>query len=284
VFEAIQYVGTPIALVAFIVAVVAYAYRGRLEERRKLIETAPEQDRGRVLEAALRDFTTIPTDNLTREQRYDLALKLIEERRAKFKMMTFASLAIALLLAAVVVVFTVLPDEEGTGPLTVRVVGPNGPSDLITNGSVTVDAGQSTQTAALSANGEARFENVPDRAFENGVRLTARIPGYQSQSDTTLHAIPNGRVHEIQVSPKPTRVFGTVVDSARRPLGNIVLNFQAGLASDTTDADGNFSVSLPYPPGAQVPVRATHMGVTGLNDQITIPDNAALTLFFTTRT
>ena len=68
-FEAIQYVGTPIALVAFIVAAAAYVYRGRLEERRKLIESAPEQERARVMESTLRDFSTVPTDTLTKEQR-----------------------------------------------------------------------------------------------------------------------------------------------------------------------------------------------------------------------
>ena len=66
-------------------------------------------------------------------------------------------------------------------------------------------------------------------------------------------------------------------------MGDVVLNFQAGLAVDTTDAHGNFSVVLPYPPGAQIPVRAIHNGVTGINDRVTIPEAAALTLFFDPR-
>ncbi len=281
-FEAIQYVGTPIALVAFIVAVVAYAYRGRLEERRKLIESAPEQERARVLEATLRDFTTVPTDTLTREQRYQLALELIEERRAKFRSMTLVSVIVAMLLAAVVVVFTLVPNDDGVGPLTIRVLDANQQS--VAAGSVTVDAGEATETRALDSQGQARFENIPDAAFETGIRVAARIPGYQPAAETTLLTIPRGRVFDVHVERAPTRVFGTVIDDRQQPLAGIVLNFQGGTAIDTTDAQGNFSVSLPYPPGAQVPVRATRSGITGLHDQITIPDGAPLTLFFASRT
>jgi hypothetical protein len=282
-FETIQYVGTPIALVAFIIAVVAYTYRGRLEERRKLIEAAPEQERGRLLEATLRDFTTVPTDTLSREQRHDLAVRLIDERAAKFKLMTLVSIIVAFLLAAVVIVFTLVPDEAEAGSLTVRVHGPAGVSDFMTNGEVTLDVGTARSTHAIGPDGQVRFENIPDQAFANGVRVIPHVPGYHAVTDTTFDAVPAGRVVQLGLAPTPTRVYGTVVDAQRTPVGDVVLNFQAGVAIDTTDAQGNFSVMLPYPPGAQIPVRAIRNGITGLNDRITIPDAAALTLFFDPR-
>jgi hypothetical protein len=282
-FEAIQYVGTPIALVAFIVAVVAYAYRGRLEARRKLIEAAPEQERARLLEATLRDFSTVPTDTLTREQRYDLAVRLIAERTAKFKMMTMVSVVIAGMLAAVVVIFTLFPAEAEGGSLTVRVQGPNGPDDFITTGSVTLDAGSSRTTRALGPDGQVRFENIPDRAFKGGVEVIPNISGYHAVSNVKLTDVPENRVYRVTVAPDPTRVYGTVVDGGRKPLDNVVLDFQAGVAVDTTDERGNFSVTLPYPPGTQVPVRGSKSGSVGLNDRITIPDAAAITLHFTPR-
>jgi hypothetical protein len=282
-FDAIQYVGTPIALVAFIVAVAAYVYRGRLEERRKLIEAAPEQDRGRLLEATLRDFTTIPTDNLSREQRHDLAVRLIDERSAKFKMMMIVAVIVALLLAAVVVAFTVVPGEADDGSLTVRVHGPGGAGDFITSGEVTLDAGAARTTRAIGPDGQVRFENVPDRAFAKGVTVIPHVTGYHAVTDTVFDAVPPGRAVQLALAPTPTRVYGTVVDPQRTPVGDVVLNFQAGIAIDTTDAQGNFSVMLPFPPGAQIPVRAIRNGVMGLNDRITIPDAAALTLFFDPR-
>jgi hypothetical protein len=283
-FDAIQYVGTPIALVAFIVAVAAYVYRGRLEARRKLIEAAPEQDRGRLLEATLRDFTTVPTDNLSREQRHDLAVRLIDERSAKFKMMMTVAVIIAVLLTAVVVIFTVVPGEADAGSLTVRVHGPGGSGDFITNGQVTLDAGTARITRAIGPDGQVRFENVPDRSFANGVTVIPHVTGYHAVTDTVFDAVPTGRVVQLGLAPTPTRVYGTVVDPQRTPVGGVVLNFQAGIAIDTTDAQGNFSVMLPFPPGAQIPVRAIRNGIMGLNDRITIPDAAALTLFFDPRT
>lgn len=279
-FDAIQYIGTPIALVAFIIAVVAYAYRGRLEERRKLIEVAPEQERGRLLEAALRDFTTVPTDTLTREQRYSLATQLIDERAAKFRLMMVLSVIVSVLLAGVVLAFTLVPVDANAGSLTIRVHGPGGAGDFVTNGVVTLDAGSSRSTRPIGPDGQTRFDNIPNSAFENGVRVIPQVEGFHAVGETALKAVPSGRVYDIALAPNPTRVFGTVVDVNRQPLRDVVINFEAGVAVDTTDAQGNFSVVLPYPPGARVPVRAMRNGVAGLNDKITIPDDAALTLFF----
>jgi hypothetical protein len=204
-------------------------------------------------------------------------LQLIEERRSKFRLMTMVSVVVALLLASVVVVLAVLP-KNNVGPLTIRVFGAES-SGAVTAGAITVDAGESSQTRSIDAQGEARFENIPDDAYDDGVRVTARVAGFQPRTDT-LRVRPTGRAHELSLHPEPTRVYGTVVDEQRQPLPDIVLNFQAGAAIDTTDAQGNFSVVLPYPPGTQVPVRATRGTVTGLNDQITIPQGAALTLRF----
>jgi hypothetical protein len=245
-----------------------------------MIESAPEQERARVLEATLRDFTTIPTENLSREQRYNLALQLIEERRAKFRLLMMLSLLGALLLGSVLIIDRVLSAQDRTGPLTVRVTGPN---EMAAAGSIALLASGSNQTLALDERGEARFENISDAAFKDGVTVSARVPGFQTNGDTMLRAVPSGRLVNLTVTPVPTRVFGTVIDERRQPLSGIVLSFQAGAALDTTDTEGNFSVTLPYPPGTQVPVRATRGGVTGLHDQITIPDGAALTLFFAAR-
>jgi hypothetical protein len=280
-FEAIQYVGTPIALVAFVAAVVAWVFRARLAERRKLIESAPEAERGRLLEATIRDFTTVPTDTLTREQRYNLAVKLIDERAAKFKMMTNASIVVALIFAAIIALFTYFPSGEAeASSLTVRVHGPGGVADFITSGEVTLDAGADRDTRPIGPDGQVRFENVPKRAFGKGVILTPRVTGYRAAVPTTLTAFPAGAVFDLPLEPVPTRVYGIVVDAKRNPVAGVILTFKAGLAADTTDQAGNFDVVLPYPAGSRVPVRALKNGITGFNDMITIPDDAALTLYF----
>ncbi|HEX6560313.1 MAG TPA: hypothetical protein VF021_12645, partial [Longimicrobiales bacterium] len=167
-FEAIQYVGTPIALVAFVAALGAWVYRGRLAERRKLIESAPEAERGRLLDSTIRDFTTVPTDTLTREQRYNLANKLIDERATKFRLMMIVSIIVALLFTVMIVLFTVFQSDPQVSGLVVRVHGPAGSGDFVTAGEVTLDAGQARVTRAIGKDGQVRFENVPNGAYKDG--------------------------------------------------------------------------------------------------------------------
>jgi hypothetical protein len=276
-FQAIQYVGTPIALVAFAIAVAAYAYRSRLVERRRLIEAAPEGERGRLLDATIKDFTTVNTETLTREQRYTLALRLIDERAARFRMTTYAAVATAALLAIVVLALPAGGADDVTASLTVRVHDPDGAA--LRAGAVTLDAGPARDTRDVAADGQVRFDNLPRSAFRDGVRLTAHVPGYAS-APVTLTQVPRGGVYYLELQPAPTRVYGTVVDSGRSPAAGVVLHFDGGEAIDTTDANGTFSVLLRQPPGARVPVRLFRDGVVGFNDVVTLPDDAPLTLRF----
>ena len=101
-FGAIELVSSGLTLTAFVVAVIAYVYRHKLKERKELIETAPEEERTQALVATIRDFATVPTEDLTKEQRYLLALRLIEERLARFRTLAVLSVAFALILAFVV--------------------------------------------------------------------------------------------------------------------------------------------------------------------------------------
>jgi len=278
-FEAIQYVGTPIALVAFVVAVVAWVYRSRLVERRKLIEAAPEAERGKLLDATIRDFTTVNTETLTRDQRYQLALRLIEERSARTRVLALVGVLTAAMLA-VVILFLPGTAAEAVG-LVVRVSDQSG--GFITSGSLTLDAGSGRETRAIGADGQVRFDNVPRSAFERGVSLTPRVSGYAT-SPAQLTAVPPDGVYYLKLTPVGTEVRGTVVDSARVPVAGAVLTFEGGTAVDTTDANGTFQVTLPQAPGSSVAVRAQRGGVVGYNDVITVPEAGSITLRFEGRT
>lgn len=278
-FDAIRFVGTPIALVAFIVAVAAYAYRASLVGRRKLIETAPAEDRARLLDATIRDFTTVPTDTLTREQRYLLALRLIEERAGRFRTTAVVGVLVAVILAAAVALVTLrVPAAAAAVGLTVRVHGPGGPQDVVTTGTVTLATGADLDTRPVGPEGQVRFGDVP-RAELARATLIANVPGYAAVGGTSLAELERG-VAYLELAPLSTRVYGSVVDPERAPLPGVALTFDGGQAVDTTDESGSFSVTLPAPPGARVPVRAVRDGAVGYNDMITIPDAAALTLFF----
>jgi hypothetical protein len=275
-FQAIQYVGTPIALVAFIVALAAYVYRSRLVERRRLIEAAPESDRGRLLDATIRDFTTVNTETLTREQRYTLALRLIEERAARFRLTAYAGVFTAVILAVLVAVLPADADEPFVS-LTVRVQDDDGSS--ITAGDVTLDAGAARSTRPVGGDGQVRFENIPRATFSQGVLLMADVPGFASQA-STLTDVPAGGVHYLTLERTGATLYGTVVNADRSPMPGVVLIVDGGLATDTTDAQGTFSVQVPHAPGARVPVRLLSNGLVGFNDMVTIPSGEGLTLRF----
>jgi hypothetical protein len=101
-FDAIRFVGTPIALLAFVAAVLGVAYARRLAQRRKLIEQAPDSDRLEAIESVLRDFKTVPTDRLTSDDQYDLVLKILEERRAKVRIGAVTAVIIATVLSILI--------------------------------------------------------------------------------------------------------------------------------------------------------------------------------------
>ena len=279
-FEAIQYVGTPIALVAFIVAVGAYVYRSRLVERRKLIETAAEADRGRLLDRTIQDLGPVEPGTLTREQRYQLALRLLEDRAKRFRTMALLGAGTAVLLAGVVLA---LPDDSAGSALGLVVrVDDVAAATFVRTGRITLDAGAGRDTRTIGEDGQVHFENVPREAFEHGVSLIPDVPGY-ARTVTTLHEPPGNGVHYLRLERTGSELYGTVITPDRVPLAGVVLTFGDGVASDTTDASGTFRVAVPHAPGERIPVRAVRDGTVGLSDMVTVPEGAGLTLFFEAR-
>ena len=97
VWDAIKYVGSGLALVAFLAAVLASIAQSKIEQKRKLIETAPEEDRAQLVSDAL-EFFHVDTKNLTREQRFQLALVQVDARLRRFRITSAFWLLAAILL------------------------------------------------------------------------------------------------------------------------------------------------------------------------------------------
>lgn len=283
IFEVAQQVAEPLALVAFVCALAAYAYRYWLVERRKLIESAPEKERARVLEHTIRGFSTVPLDNLTRQQRVDLATKLIEERKFRVQLLSGSALAFALVLTALV--WLVGGSAPEAAHLTVRVHGPGGHGDIITMGRVLLDVGAERKVQDLNGNGQVTFHNIPIAAVrEHGITLVPQVAGFSPHADTHLSDVPPGGVYYLEMQRDSTRVIGTVLtgSEARRPLADVVLDFGGGLGVDTTDRDGHYEVTIPRPPGSRITLRAFKDGMMGFNDYVVLPTANPLDITFRT--
>ncbi len=281
-FEAIQYVGTPLALVAFVVAVVAYVIRARLAERRKLLETAPEDRRAELLAAAMRDFSPVSTENLTREQRYQLALRLIQERATRFWITAGVATFVAVVLAIIVLVLGPGQAADASADLVVRLQGPAGPANVLASGEVTFQAGALRRQAAVGPDGQALFAGLPRASFEGGATLTATADGYHPIGTVTFTTWPPGGAVVVPMAPDSTVVRGTVLDdpTRRRPLAGVQVDFGGGLVVTASDALGHFQAILPRPAGARIALALRRDGVTGFDDVVTVAPDQDLVVYF----
>jgi len=279
-FDAIQHVGTPLSLAAFIVAVGAWIYRAKLAEKRELVETAPEDDRAEIIESMWgRDFKSFSVQDLTKKQRYDLTLEILAGRQARFRMVAIASGVLAVALAVVVIA------TWGSGPvdLAVRLHGPGGPADLITNGSVLLDIGADRLPATVDSQGEARFKSLAPGIYDQRPVIIATAPGYTSvDSSIVLTERPQGDAVYVPMMRALMTVRGTVTTSSadHLPLDAVVVDVGAGAVLDTTDAGGHFSLNLPGAPGDQVAIRLVRAGRVGLEEQVTVHPDFPLVLRF----
>ncbi len=128
-FEIIPYIATPIALIAFLIAVAANTYRARSKQDLELVKSVPETDRaaviGRLWEKEGLD--KYDPDNLTREQRYNLLMTTLQQRVTKMRILAVVSILITIILATLIgsIILTdqtsVLPEN---GPAAIPTVGP----------------------------------------------------------------------------------------------------------------------------------------------------------------
>jgi hypothetical protein len=94
-WEVIRYVTSAFTLAAFLAAVGASIYWCWIRHKERLIRTAPEKDRAKLVGDALESFHINP-ENLTREQQFKLALKQMEARTQRGK--TWAAVTVLALL------------------------------------------------------------------------------------------------------------------------------------------------------------------------------------------
>jgi peptidyl-prolyl cis-trans isomerase A (cyclophilin A) len=96
VWQAIQYVSSGFTFCAFIVAVIAAFLKRRSQDERERIELAPAEDRARLVSKTL-EFFDVDTSGLTKQQQFDLAMKQINARVERFRVLAIVVVVIAFL-------------------------------------------------------------------------------------------------------------------------------------------------------------------------------------------
>ncbi len=281
-FDFIENVGTPTALVAFVVAIAAYVYRLRLENQRRLIEGAEDETRADLVRSALEDFPNVTIDDLSEEKRFALVQQIIRERAARFRRIANLAVILAVLLTIVIVVVTVFfqPPGEQTARLVVRVQDPQG--GIIMEGSVTIDVGTRRDTQRVDDQGQATFEGLPAQLPETGLAVQANVGGYL-RAEQRLAQLPEGNVLSITLVAEEyeTVVFGTVFSaSTQQPMPGVRLFLDEATDALVTDENGSFRITLPKRPGDSVFVRALLDGHRGYQGEQTAQESGGWAIFF----
>ncbi|HLO15486.1 MAG TPA: hypothetical protein VK206_11695, partial [Anaerolineales bacterium] len=94
-WKAITYVSSPLTLVAFLAAVVAWVYVSQLKRIENLINSAKDSDRKVLLEGVL-DVLRLKVDNLSQSKRFELAAQHLHGRALKLKLAFCAFLVLAI--------------------------------------------------------------------------------------------------------------------------------------------------------------------------------------------
>jgi hypothetical protein len=113
-WEAIQYVGTPVALVAFVVATAAYIYSQKLRNKVEVIKEIPKSKRAAVIDNEMETYRITPDkDNLTKEQKFELTKTVILQRAHRLKIISLTTIALAVILAGIVITAIISqPNDE----------------------------------------------------------------------------------------------------------------------------------------------------------------------------
>lgn len=93
-WEAIKYVSSGFALCAFVVAALLTYLKNRSQEERRRIESAPPDDRADLVAKTLEIFN-VDTTGLTRQQQFEIAMRQINGRIERFRLIAIVVVVLA---------------------------------------------------------------------------------------------------------------------------------------------------------------------------------------------
>lgn len=107
IFTTIQYVGTPVALIAFIVATVAWSFKVKWKAKADLLEKLSPEDRETFLSKELETYQIDAAQKgVTGKDKVELMRLVILQRLARLKVLALTALVVAIVLAVVIILIS----------------------------------------------------------------------------------------------------------------------------------------------------------------------------------
>lgn len=138
---------------------------------------------------------------------------------------------------------------------TINVFETGDTTEVIRDGSVELFFG----TARLAKNiseGQTVFTALPSAYKGKNATVIIKSPGYAARRQTVV--MPQASIAEnifIEKIKDSVSIRGLLKDANRRPVKDAELVFANGLLKTTSDSYGNFSATMPFKDGQEVPLR-----------------------------
>jgi hypothetical protein len=212
----LQYVGTGLSLVAFVVAAILLAYRARLKNRAEVIKSAPEKERLEAV-ATTAEFFRVDVSGLSRAQQQNIVLTQIQARARRDLLLAVVTLAVAVLLAIVAGLeiykgrlAAALELDHGRLACATRPGYPLGHWEVGTQ-----NADRASYSTFVIFNGPTSGTWLPSPGNGKGTFVTSATPAPGKEVDMTFRVelTPYESKSALVVSPDGCSMNGTFLDS-----------------------------------------------------------------------
>lgn len=122
VWTSIGYVTSGFSLLAFVVAAAVTVYKVKVDNFARILESTDEKNRIEVMDRLLETFS-IPTDNLTKEQKFILLMELLKMKRHNSNMKIFAFCFLSLVFGGLA--YASITQGEKDDPVVIKPVNDN---------------------------------------------------------------------------------------------------------------------------------------------------------------
>lgn len=160
--------------------------------------------------------------------------------------------------------------------LKVFLHGPGGLAEPIINAQVKLAFGDyQLPPREVDAQGRVDFTDIPIKYADDSIRLILMDLTYEvvRQSAPTAAQSNDGSItFELKPVVQWTNWRGTLKNANGKPVANARLDIESGLASATTNEDGNFEVKVPRASGERVQVIAYVNGKQVLNNSFVLTE------------